>query len=60
MDAMLKVEDLEKRYADFPALSGVSFEVATGEVVGFLGPGSADESGKGKRQDEGKLHDRTG
>ncbi|HUK84164.1 MAG TPA: ABC transporter ATP-binding protein [Verrucomicrobiae bacterium] len=41
---MIKVENLTKRYAGVTALSGVSFEVNRGEIVGFLGPNGAGKS----------------
>jgi ABC-2 type transport system ATP-binding protein len=44
MQPMIKVEDLTKRYAGVRALSGVSFEVGRGEIVGFLGPNGAGKS----------------
>lgn len=41
---MLSVERLEKRYRDTVALSGASFEVPDGRVVGFLGPNGAGKT----------------
>ncbi len=41
---MLKVENLVKRYGKATALSGISFHVKKGEVVGFLGPNGAGKS----------------
>ena len=44
-----------------PRVEGLGFGlVRLADVVGLLGPGDADEGRKGKRKDEGKLHDRTG
>lgn len=34
----VEVEDLVKTYGDVEAVRGVSFDVAAGEVFGFLGP----------------------
>jgi ABC-2 type transport system ATP-binding protein len=44
MSAMIEVEKLSKRYGDFSALSGVSFRVQSGEIVGFLGPNGAGKT----------------
>ena len=41
---MVEVENLTKRYGDFTAIDGVTFSVAEGEVVGFLGPNAAGKS----------------
>jgi ABC-2 type transport system ATP-binding protein len=41
---MIEVEDLTKRYGDFTAIEGVTFNVAEGEVVGFLGPNAAGKT----------------
>jgi len=38
------VEDLTKRYADFDALAGLSFEVPYGEIFGFVGPNGAGKT----------------
>ncbi|HBZ70274.1 MAG TPA: ABC transporter, partial [Deltaproteobacteria bacterium] len=35
---MIAAKDLSKRYGDLVAVDHVSFDVAKGEVVGFLGP----------------------
>jgi ABC-2 type transport system ATP-binding protein len=40
----ISVSDLKKRYDDFEAVKGVSFEVAAAEVFGFLGPNGAGKS----------------
>lgn len=41
---MLKVENLVKKYGGATALSGISFHVKKGEIVGFLGPNGAGKS----------------
>lgn len=41
---MIEVENLTKRYGDFTAIQGVTFNVAEGEVIGFLGPNAAGKT----------------
>lgn len=41
---VLQVIDLKKRYDDFEAVKGVSFEVQKGEVFGILGPNGAGKT----------------
>ncbi|WP_020470945.1 ABC transporter ATP-binding protein [Zavarzinella formosa] len=41
---MLNVTDLRKSYGSFEALSGVSFEIESGEMFGLLGPNGAGKS----------------
>jgi ABC-2 type transport system ATP-binding protein len=40
----LVVEHLTKRFGDRPAVDGISFSVAAGEVFGFLGPNGAGKT----------------
>ncbi len=41
---VIEVRDLTKRYAGHTAISGISFEVGSGEVVGLLGPNGAGKT----------------
>lgn len=41
---MLRVNDLHKSYGDVNALSGCTFEVARGSMLGFLGPNGAGKT----------------
>jgi ABC-2 type transport system ATP-binding protein len=42
--AAIAVENIVKRYGDFEAVKGISFEVAEGEIFGLLGPNGAGKS----------------
>ncbi len=44
MTAIIEVKDLRKKYGDFTAVDGVSFEVEQGEVFGILGPNGAGKT----------------
>lgn len=41
---IIKVTDLHKKYGDFEAVKGLSFEVLRGEIFGLLGPNGAGKS----------------
>ncbi len=40
----IKVENLTKYYGDQAAVNNISFEIQSGQVVGFLGPNGAGKS----------------
>jgi ABC-2 type transport system ATP-binding protein len=42
--AAIAVENIVKRYGDFEAVKGITFEVADGEIFGLLGPNGAGKS----------------
>lgn len=41
---IIQVENLQKKYGDFAAVKGISFEVYEGEIFGLLGPNGAGKS----------------
>jgi ABC-2 type transport system ATP-binding protein len=44
MPAILEVDNLKKKYGDFEAVKGISFEVQEREVFGLLGPNGAGKT----------------
>jgi ABC-2 type transport system ATP-binding protein len=40
----IAVENIVKRYGDFEAVKGITFDVAEGEIFGLLGPNGAGKS----------------
>jgi len=44
MPAILEVDHLVKKYGDFEAVKGISFEVEEGEIFGLLGPNGAGKT----------------
>jgi ABC-2 type transport system ATP-binding protein len=43
-DTIISVRDLRKKYGDFEAVKGISFDVQKGEIFGLLGPNGAGKS----------------
>jgi len=41
---MISVQNLTKRFGDFPAVQDVTFNVKKGEIFAFLGPNGAGKS----------------
>ena len=41
---MLKIQNLKKSFGNTEALKGISFEVQTGEVFGFVGQNGAGKT----------------
>jgi len=44
MRTIISVRDLTKKYGDFEAVKGISFDVQEGEIFGLLGPNGAGKS----------------
>jgi ABC-2 type transport system ATP-binding protein len=44
MTAILEVKDLVKKYGDFTAVKGISFDIKEGEIFGLLGPNGAGKT----------------
>lgn len=43
-DPIIRVNNLQKKYGDFEAVRGISFDVLEGEIFGLLGPNGAGKS----------------
>src|SRR5574340_1338133 len=43
-DIAISVQGLTKRFGDFTAVNGISFEVGAGEIFGFLGPNGSGKT----------------
>ncbi len=41
---IIEIKNLEKRFGDFTAVNGISFNIEKGEILGFLGPNGAGKT----------------
>src|SRR5215831_6935146 len=41
---MIRVQNLAKKFGDFEAVKGISFQVSAGEIFAFLGPNGAGKT----------------
>ncbi len=44
MSSLISVNNLTRRYGDFCAVNNISFELKTGDILGFLGPNGAGKT----------------
>jgi len=44
MSSLISANNLTRRYGDFCAVNNISFELASGDILGFLGPNGAGKS----------------
>src|SRR5918995_1138139 len=44
MSSILNVKNLEKKYGDFTAVKGISFDIKEGEIFSLLGPNGAGKT----------------
>ncbi|MBE9560887.1 MAG: ABC transporter ATP-binding protein, partial [Proteobacteria bacterium] len=44
MTSLISVNNLTRRYGDFCAVNNISFELQTGDILGFLGPNGAGKT----------------
>lgn len=43
-EVILEISDLRKNYGPKSVLNGVSFQVKSGEIIGYIGPNGAGKS----------------